>query len=70
MKHFQGRIPKGNQRRSLKASNRCNKITVNRQMNAAQVKTVIMEAFSDLPEFWKFSDTDRLEMECTHVPVR
>ena len=55
MKHFQCRIPRGNQRRTLKASNRCKKIVVNRHMNAAQVKTVIMEAFKDLPDFKTFT---------------
>ena len=55
MKQFQHIIPRGNQRRTLKASNRCKKIKVNRQMNAAQVKRVIMEAFNDLPDFKSFT---------------
>jgi len=55
----QNKIPRGTERKNLKDSEKCKKITIYRQMSELEMKNTILREFSHIPGF-----TDFILLEC------
>ena len=53
--YYQSKIPRGTERKNLKESGRCKKITIHRQMGELGMKNTILREFSHIPNFTNFA---------------
>lgn len=51
---YRNKVPKGAERKNLKESGRCKKITIHRQMGELEMKNTILREFSHIPNFTNF----------------